>query len=141
MKVIEWLERWCETDAYLRRVTPVWARRHLPGADEFVAATVARVVVNALGVRLDQLKADTDLDLDVGCNELWEWQEIQTDLEAILGGYWGTCPRFRGRSLGELVAFVSQNRPHLCMEPPRRAKSLEDWCLSGALDANGTLKW
>lgn len=139
MKVIDLLGERFGTDAYYRRAAPAWARRHLPDTDESIAGTVAEVVATALGVGLNQLKGDTDLVFDVGCNEAVEWQEIQMALEKRWGAYWGTNPRFKRRSLGELVAFVSQNRPHLCMEPSRN--SLEDWCLTGALEASETLTW
>ena len=69
MPFLDWLRRTLQTRSWTREQAVLWARRHFPN-HERVAAAVAEILVEQLGVGFDSLMPAARLIEDLGMDEL-----------------------------------------------------------------------
>ncbi len=134
MDVIQDLRRFFGTEKFKREESTRWAHIHFPGENEQLAAIVAYSLVEMLGIDFEQLTRETNIVADVGADETCEWQEIQMWIEEELDCYFAPEPALRGRTVADLVDFISRHRlPPPRRKPKRRVLCPADWCFSACL--------
>ena len=128
------IQRWFQTDRFLRQEATRWACVHFRGTNREIAQAVGYALVAMFNVDFKNLHRDTNLMTDLAADEWIEWAEVQMCLEEELEFYFAPEPAFAGQTIDDLVTFVSQpSLIRLQIKPKRRICSRRDWCLAGCL--------
>jgi hypothetical protein len=136
MSILQRIQRFFGTESFQRAESQKWARKHFPGQKEEVATLVGYVLATQLGVDFNQLEPHTNIIVDLGADEIYEWAEIQMAMEEDLNRYFPQSPGFVGRTIADLVDFVFQQRANCLLERPKRSFKVNHWCLAARLDCD-----
>jgi acyl carrier protein len=70
MHFLQWFRRILHTDGWIREQAERWATAHFPGPDHGIAAKVAEILVEQVGIGFDSLAPTTRFIEDLGMDDL-----------------------------------------------------------------------
>ncbi|MGC4073110.1 MAG: hypothetical protein QM760_11425 [Nibricoccus sp.] len=111
MKLTEKLGRIFQTETHVARSAKIIAE-HFSIERRETARCVVLSLVSVLCVNVEHISPQTDIVKDLGADEDWEWAEIFLSIEEHLARRFQRDRRFEGRTVSELIEFITTMLSH-----------------------------